>query len=393
MGISQTAAQNCKIAEDQDVRKDFNDYNGSTHYTVNGCSVEHDEIKISSKIDHDLGHDESCSYVKDNHDEPSHDDDDTLHQCVEGNVCSSEDDDIEAAVNRLAEDVGTFSFLEHLNLDGENQDNHGDRGDHDVWYCVEGGAGLDVGLAAGSDDDSDLEAAVNCLAENVEKFDFLEHVHDVLIKEDDEISSDDSSETVPDLFSSLSSDSCQADDEFECDCGHCSGSGQGHHNNGLDLDWQTAGRLESSGREDNSSPDRLVIPVGSSVISDPEDEDIEEGVYQISLLPPLDSHQLEAMFETMIAQLQEINLGGGEEQAPPPASTSTIDSLPSIPVTDQQIDDLAPCSICLSSFVVMDTSSHLPCSHLFHLHCIKAWLAKSATCPVCRRHLESPGNS
>lgn len=39
-------------------------------------------------------------------------------------------------------------------------------------------------------------------------------------------------------------------------------------------------------------------------------------------------------------------------------------------------DDLAPCSICLSSFVVMDTSSHLPCNHLFHLHCIQAWLAK-----------------
>lgn len=33
--------------------------------------------------------------------------------------------------------------------------------------------------------------------------------------------------------------------------------------------------------------------------SDLEDDDIEEGVYQISLLPPLDSHQLEAMFEVL----------------------------------------------------------------------------------------------
>lgn len=41
--------------------------------------------------------------------------------------------------------------------------------------------------------------------------------------------------------------------------------------------------------------------------------------------------------QTMIAQLQEINLGGGEEQAPPPASVLTIESLPSNPVTDQQI--------------------------------------------------------
>lgn len=34
--------------------------------------------------------------------------------------------------------------------------------------------------------------------------------------------------------------------------------------------------------------------------SEPEDDDIEEGVYQISLLPPLDSHQLEAMFEVLV---------------------------------------------------------------------------------------------
>lgn len=418
---SQTAAKNLKFLE-QDKRMDF----------CGGCSVQHGDIKNSSQRScdhHDMGHDESCSCVEDNHDESSdkncgnndiwHDyvedtvcssrdssvqdnHDESCHvnrggndmwHCVEGVVFSDEDDDIEAAVNRLAEDVGKYNFLEHLNLDHldeENKDNPGESfgGDNDVWYqYVEGGAGLDHGLAACSDDDRDLEAAVNCLAEQVENIGIIEHV---LNKEEDEISSDDSSETVPDLFSSMSSDSCQADDEFECDCGHCVGSGQSHHDNALDLDWQTADRLESSGREDNSSPER--IPVGS-VTSDLEDDDIEEGVYQISLLPPLDSHQLEAMFETMIAQLQEINLGGGEEQAPPPASASTIESLPSNPVTDQQIDDLAPCSICLSSFVVMDTSSHLPCNHLFHLHCIQAWLAKSATCPVCRRHLESPGNS
>lgn len=413
---SQTAVMDLKYSE-QDKRMGF----------CGGCSVQQGGIRNSNQgsCDH---LDESCSCVTDNRDESSdinHGDNDIWHDCVEGAVCSSrepsvegnheeschenrggndmwhcveggvlsdEDEDIEAAVNRLAEDVGKYNFLEHLNLDHldeENKDNSGKScgSDSDVWYqFVEGGAGLDSGLAACSDNNPDLEAAVNCLAEQEENISFIEHE---LNKAEDEISSDDSSETVPDLFSSLSSDSCQADDEFECDCGHCVGSGQGHHDNVLDLDWQTADRLESSGREDNSSPER--IPVGS-VTSEPEDDDLEEGVYQISLLPPLDSHQLEAMFETMIAQLQEINLGGGEEQAPPPASVSTIESLPSNQVTDQQIDDLAPCSICLSSFVVMDTSSHLPCNHLFHLHCIQAWLAKSATCPVCRRHLESPGN-
>jgi hypothetical protein len=66
--------------------------------------------------------------------------------------------------------------------------------------------------------------------------------------------SNEGSEMAPDLFFSLSSDSCQADDEFECDCGHCNGSGPGHHDDSLDLDWQTIGwRLDSSGRGINSN--------------------------------------------------------------------------------------------------------------------------------------------
>lgn len=43
--------------------------------------------------------------------------------------------------------------------------------------------------------------------------------------------------------------------------------------------------------------------------SEPEDDDIEEGVYQISLLPPLDSHQLEAMFEVLV--IGQSSRGGG----------------------------------------------------------------------------------
>lgn len=67
------------------------------------------------------------------------------------------------------------------------QDNPGESfgDDNDVWYqYVEGGAGLDQGLAASSDDDRDLEAAVNCLAEQVENIGIIEHV---LNKEEDEV--------------------------------------------------------------------------------------------------------------------------------------------------------------------------------------------------------------
>lgn len=57
--------------------------------------------------------------------------------------------------------------------------------DSDVWYqFVEGGAGLDSGLAACSDNDPDLEAAVNCLAEQEENSSFIEHE---LNKAEDEV--------------------------------------------------------------------------------------------------------------------------------------------------------------------------------------------------------------
>ncbi|XP_062598946.1 E3 ubiquitin-protein ligase Praja-2-like [Saccostrea cucullata] len=272
---------------------------------------------------------------------------------------------------------------------GVSEDHHSE----DIEDSYSGVLSEDSIFGTITSEEEQVEESVSRIAEDVEKIDLLGH----FLEERDETSSE-GSEMVPDLFSSLSSDSCQADDEFECDCGHCVGSGPGHHDNDLDLDWQVARRLESSTRGVNShtqnrDPEELSserTPLGASVTSDPEDDDIEEGVYRFSLLPPLNSEQLEAMFERMIAQLQDINLGGGTEQAPPPASTSTIESLPYNTVNAHQIDDLAPCSICLSSFVVMDTTSHLSCNHLFHLHCIKAWLTKSATCPVCRYRVESP---
>ncbi|KAF5195411.1 hypothetical protein FRX31_015002 [Thalictrum thalictroides] len=42
------------------------------------------------------------------------------------------------------------------------------------------------------------------------------------------------------------------------------------------------------------------------------------------------------------------------------------------------------CSICLDSFLNGLEVKLLPCSHMFHQHCLAEWYKKRAACPVCR---------
>lgn len=43
------------------------------------------------------------------------------------------------------------------------------------------------------------------------------------------------------------------------------------------------------------------------------------------------------------------------------------------------------CVVCLSDYQLNEKLQQLPlCNHLFHLPCIHEWLAKNATCPICR---------
>lgn len=140
---SQTAAKDLKYSE-QDKRMGF----------CGGCSVQQGGIRNSNQRScdrHDMGHDESYSCVTDNHDESSdinHGDNDMWHDCVEGAVCSSREPSVE----------------------GNHEEScHENRGGNDMWHCVEG-----VVL---SDEDEDIEAAVNRLAEDVGKYNFLEHLN------------------------------------------------------------------------------------------------------------------------------------------------------------------------------------------------------------------------
>ena len=47
------------------------------------------------------------------------------------------------------------------------------------------------------------------------------------------------------------------------------------------------------------------------------------------------------------------------------------------------------CVICMERFRERDVVSPLPChvNHLFHTHCIRPWLLRNKTCPLCKSEL------
>ncbi|KAJ1634761.1 hypothetical protein T492DRAFT_588999, partial [Pavlovales sp. CCMP2436] len=47
-------------------------------------------------------------------------------------------------------------------------------------------------------------------------------------------------------------------------------------------------------------------------------------------------------------------------------------------------DGALECTICISEFEEGEAALLLPCRHLFHPHCIKAWLGHDRRCPNCR---------
>jgi hypothetical protein len=48
-------------------------------------------------------------------------------------------------------------------------------------------------------------------------------------------------------------------------------------------------------------------------------------------------------------------------------------------------DSPLDCSICLQEITTSDTVGDIPCNHMFHKGCLKAWLVRHNRCPLCQR--------
>ena len=75
----------------------------------------------------------------------------------------------------------------------------------------------------------------------------------------------------------------------------------------------------------------------------------------------------------------------------PPASKRLLRNLPAVKVTaDDLIEETNKnCCVCLEDQLVGTTAIKLPCGHIYHPNCLREWLEKSCTCPVCRFELET----
>merc|ERR1711881_693318 len=57
------------------------------------------------------------------------------------------------------------------------------------------------------------------------------------------------------------------------------------------------------------------------------------------------------------------------------------------PLTLEQLRSGDSCPICWEGYD--KTCRVLPCSHVFHVHCIQQWFEQESTCPTCRYNLQA----
>ena len=58
-------------------------------------------------------------------------------------------------------------------------------------------------------------------------------------------------------------------------------------------------------------------------------------------------------------------------------------------VLNQNLED--QCTICICPMEAGETITKLsPCGHIFHLDCVRNWLAKQKVCSLCKQEIEIP---
>lgn len=67
-----------------------------------------------------------------------------------------------------------------------------------------------------------------------------------------------------------------------------------------------------------------------------------------------------------------------------PTRKNIIEKLKTVKLNEIEEKD---CSICLEEYNYQSKIILLPCLHCFHSKCIKKWLSKNVTCPICRKDI------
>ncbi|XP_041355887.1 uncharacterized protein LOC121373356 [Gigantopelta aegis] len=187
-----------------------------------------------------------------------------------------------------------------------------------------------------------------------------------------------------------SSDSGDADDEFECDCEHCQLVRVSGHPDQLSAVIATSdpGSL-------GTDPPQISNPWETEwTFSGDNDFDVSLDDFRplepfLHGLQQLPQDPIELMYQNVIMQMLTVHPELLGELAPPPVSLTVIDKLEVVTASKDNTGSEMKCPICLCWFDEGEELTRLPCQHLYHPLCIQAWLVKSGTCPVCRHVLQS----
>jgi len=93
--------------------------------------------------------------------------------------------------------------------------------------------------------------------------------------------------------------------------------------------------------------------------------------------------------DAIITQLLNHMDGAG----PPPMAKESIQEIPTVNISKEQMEKSQSCSVCWEDFTEGEEVKLLECEHCFHSPCIVPWLELHGTCPVCRKELGKNGQS
>ncbi|VVA97155.1 unnamed protein product [Arabis nemorensis] len=85
-------------------------------------------------------------------------------------------------------------------------------------------------------------------------------------------------------------------------------------------------------------------------------------------------------------------LSAQDRRGPPPASPTTINSMPKIKIKQKHLGLDMCCPVCQDRFEIGSVARKMPCKHIYHSGCIVLWLLQHNSCPVCRKELPQDRN-
>ncbi|KAI3902823.1 hypothetical protein MKW92_018615 [Papaver armeniacum] len=76
-----------------------------------------------------------------------------------------------------------------------------------------------------------------------------------------------------------------------------------------------------------------------------------------------------------------------QEEIQSVSNKRTVDMMPVVLIEKDNSSNHRSCMVCMDRFPVGTRAKSLPCNHIFHDHCILAWLGQHNSCPLCRSEI------